>query len=79
MRIKMLGGAVSSPLEPLKQAAEIGFEASLESGETRKFFPIIMSYCCKTPERKGMCSVLHGAGRQQLCVRSHRHVTEYGD
>lgn len=68
-RIKVLGEAMSSRLKLLKLVAERENAVSLESGETLKYFPMIMSYCHDTAEEKEMIAVWHGAERQHPCVR----------
>lgn len=42
-RIKMLGRAISSFLELLKEVAEGGLEVGVKCGETRNCFPMIVS------------------------------------
>lgn len=45
VRMRMLGEAESSFLELPKQSAQSGLEVFLESGETQKCSPKIVSYC----------------------------------
>lgn len=71
VRIKMLGKAMSSLFKSLKRAAGSRVEVLLRRVETWKYFPIIVSYCYDFREAKGMSEVLHGAGRQHLCIRCH--------
>lgn len=71
MRTKMLGEAASSLLKPLKRAGESATEVLLGSREIRKYFLMILSYCCSILEAKDMFAVRHGVGRQHPCVRCH--------
>lgn len=52
VHIEMLSEAVYSLSKRLKVVAESAFEVPSESGETRKYFLIILPYCCSISEEK---------------------------
>lgn len=68
---QMLSKAVSCFLKPLKQNAKSWCEVSLGSGETRRFFPMMVSYFCDTSKAKGVSVAWLGAQRQNPCVGCH--------
>lgn len=61
VRIKTLGEAVPFLLKPLKPVAESGSDVLLESEKTRKWFAILISYCCYVLEASEMSAVPHCA------------------
>lgn len=67
-RIAMLGKALSSRLKPLQRNDESGFEVSLRSEGTQKWFLMFIFYSCNVPKANHMSAVWHSAERKQLCV-----------
>lgn len=70
-RMSLLRRAIRSLLEPLEKSFERGFDIFLKSGEARRCFPIVVSYCCDIPEAKDVSAIRHGHGRYHPCVRCH--------
>lgn len=70
----MLSEAMSPCLKALKRLAESGCEVSLESGETRRCFPIVMSYCSDIFETKDVSVVWNGAEKTPPLCQVPQHV-----
>lgn len=62
---------MSSLLEPLKQAAESGYGASVGSKETRKCVPMIVSYCYYIQDAMDLSAARHCAERQHSWTKWH--------
>lgn len=67
----MLCEATSSLLKPPKWVPESVFEISWGSGENRKWYSMIVSFCRDIPEAKDMSAARHGPEPQHPSVRWH--------